>query len=333
MTVSRRAFVGGALVAAGLAAATRARAAGSIIAATFGDPVPTQWAAHDGTLAKASGWDLQWRTFNSGADVIAAMASGDVKIGELGSSPLAIAATQGVDIEMFMIDYVIGTSESLIVRNGTGIKTLADLKGKRVATPVGSTSHFSLMGALQHANVPANDVQIMSMPPNQIAAAWSQDAIDAAFIWPPVQTELLKNGTRLVGADTVASWGFPTFNAWVVNRDFAKANRAGLIGFIRAVNEANAAYLKNPAAWTPASAQVKAIAAATGAAPEQVPDVIQGYQFLPIAEQLQPQWMGGGIAKTLKATADFLKSVNRLDHVLPSYADAVTTAYLKEAVG
>lgn len=331
MTVSRRAFVGGALVSAGLAATSRA--ASPIIAATFGDPIPTQWAAHDGALSKASGWDLQWRTFNSGTDVIAAMASGDIKIGELGSSPLAIAATQDVDIEMFMIDYVIGTSESLIVRDGSGIKTLADLKGKRVATPVGSTSHFSLMGALKHAGIPAQDVQIMSMAPNQIAAAWTQKAIDAAFIWPPVQTEILKTGRRLVGADTVAKWGYPTFNAWVVNRDFAKANRSGLIGFMRAVNRANEAYLKDPAAWTPSSAPVKAIAAATGAAPDQVPEVIKGYQFIPLKEQLAPQWMGGGMAKTIKETADFLHSVNRLDKVLPSYADFVTTEYLKEAAG
>ena len=50
------------------------------------------------------------------------MASGDIKVAELGSSPFAIAATQGVDIQAFMIDYVIGKSESLIVRNGAGIQ-------------------------------------------------------------------------------------------------------------------------------------------------------------------------------------------------------------------
>jgi taurine transport system substrate-binding protein len=330
MRVSRRSFVGGAIASAGLAAT--ARAASPIIVATFGDPTPTQMAAHDNLLSKASGWDLQWRKFDSGTNVIAAMASGDVKIGELGSSPLAIAATQGVDLVMFMIDYVIGTSESLIVRDGAGIKTLADLKGKRVATPVGSTSHFSLMGALAHAKVPANEVQILSMAPNQIAAAWAQKAIDAAFIWPPVQTEILKTGHRLVGADTVAKWGYPTFNAWVVNRQFAEQNKKGLIGFMRAIDAANQSYLKNPAAWTPDSAAVKAIAANTGAAPADIPETIKGYDFIPLKDQLQPQWMGGQMAKSIKQTAEFLKSLNRLNTVLPSYDKFVTTQYIKEAL-
>ncbi len=330
MRVSRRAFVGGAVASAGLAAT--ARAASPIIIATFGDPTPTQMAAHDHLLSKGSGWDLQWRKFGSGTDVIAAMASGDVKIGELGSAPLAIAATQGVDVVMFMIDYVIGTSESLIVRDGAGIKTLADLKGKRVATPIGSTSHFSLMGALQHAHIPSQDVHILNMSPNQIVAAWSQKAIDAAFIWPPAQSEILKTGRRLVGADTVAKWGYPTFNAWVVNRKFAQENTKGLIGFMRSLNAANESYLKDPAAWTADSAPVKAIAANTGASPAQVPEVIKGYEFVPLKEQLQPQWMGGQMAKTIKQTAEFLKSLNRLDTVLPSYDKFVTTQYIKDAL-
>lgn len=70
------------------------------------------------------------------------MASGDVVISELGSSPLAIATSQGVDIQLFMLAQVIGKAESLIVRDGSGIASIEDLKGKRVAVPVGSTAHF-----------------------------------------------------------------------------------------------------------------------------------------------------------------------------------------------
>ena len=153
-------------------AMTAAHAADKVIVATFGDPIPAQMAAHDGKLSAATGWNVEWRKFNSGADVIAAMASGDVNIAELGSSPLAIAATQGVDLQVFMIDYVIGQAESLIVRNGSGIKSLADLKGKVVAVPIGSTSHFSLMGALKHAGIGENDLTILNMSPEQIVAAW-----------------------------------------------------------------------------------------------------------------------------------------------------------------
>ena len=99
----------GGLVASAVAMPA-ALASDNVIIATFGDPTPAQMAAHDGKYAAATGWNVEWRKFKSGTDVIAAMASGDVSVAELGSSPLAIAATQGVNLEVFMIDYVIGKS-------------------------------------------------------------------------------------------------------------------------------------------------------------------------------------------------------------------------------
>lgn len=324
-----KSFLGG-LILSGMMV-TAAHAADKVIIGTFGDPVPVQMAARDGKLAAATGWNIDWRKFASGTDVIAAMASGDVLLAELGSSPFAIGVTQGVDMEAFMLDYVIGTSESLIVRNGTNIKTLADLKGKRVATPIGSTAHFSLMGALKHAGISEKDLTIMGMSPDQITAAWQQGAIDAAFIWPPAQTELLKTGTRLVGADRVAEWGYPTFNVWVVNKKFAAANKDALVAFMKAVDAANLAYLKNKAAWTADSAEIKSIAAQTGADPAAVPVTLEGYTFLPLGEQLKPSWMGGGIAKAVKDTAAFLKSAGRIDRVADDYSSAVNLDYLKAA--
>lgn len=109
-----------------------------------------------------------------------------------------------MDVQMFMVAQVIDTAESLIVRSGAGVTKLTDLKGKRVAVPVGSTAHFLLMGAIKHSGLAEGDVTVISMPPDQIAAAWQQDAIDAAFIWQPVQSELLKKGKLLVGANEVA---------------------------------------------------------------------------------------------------------------------------------
>ncbi len=315
-----------------VASITATQAAEKVLIATYGDPIPAQMAARDGKFKEATGWDVEWRKFAAGTDVIAAMASGDVSVAELGSSPLAIAATQGVDLKVFMIDYVIGKAESLIVRDGSGIATLADLKGKRVAVPIGSTAHFSLMGALKHAGIQDNELTILNMPPDQIVAAWQQSAIDAAFVWPPAQTEILKTGKRLVGADDVAKWGFPTFNVWVVNRKFAESHKESLEAFIRAVDAVNQEYLKDPSAWTADSDPIKAIAAQTGATPDQVVDIIKGYTFLPVAEQLKPEWLGKVIPQTIKETADFLVSAGRLAHSSDDYSSVVDVEYMKNAV-
>ena len=123
--------------------------------------------------------------------------------------------------------------------------------------PVGSTAHFSLVGALKHAGMSDTDATVMSMPPDQIAAAWQQEAIDAAFIWEPVQSEILKTGKRLVGANDTAAWGYPTFDAWVVNKEFAAANKDALVAFMKANDAAIQEYLKDPSAWTADSPQVQ----------------------------------------------------------------------------
>lgn len=296
----------------------------TVVIGHFGNPTPMQVAAAAGEFDAATGWEIEWRKFASGADVIAAMASGDIKLAELGSSPLAIAATQGIDLKMFMIAQVIGKAESLIVRNDAGIAELADLKGKRIAVPVGSTAHFSLMGALDHAGLGANDVSIISMPPDQIAAAWEQSAIDAAFIWQPVQSQILQSGSLLLGADQTAEWGYPTFDGWVANAEFAEAQKDGMIAFARTIDAANQAYLADPAAWTADSEPVKAIAAYTGADPAQVPEILGGYTFLPLADQAGADWLGGGIAEALKSTAAFLKEAGRIDSAGEDYSPFVT---------
>lgn len=303
-----------------------------IVIGHFGNPTPMQVARAEGLFEKATGWDIEWRKFASGAEIIAAMASGDVKVSELGSSPMTIAMSQGVDIQLFMLAIVIGKAESLIARDGSGISSVADLKGKRVAVPIGSTAHFSLMGALQHEKVPVSEVKIMGMAPDQIAAAWEQGAIDATFVWEPAQSRILKTGKRILGADTTAGWGFPTFDGWVANKEFAASHAKEMAAFAKVADDANAAYLAKPEAWTATSPQVLTIAKMTGASPEEVPETMKGYTFVPLAEQLSDKWLGSAPA-TLKSTAEFLKSAGRIEKVADSYAPFVNTSIAKAAIG
>ncbi len=304
--------------------------ADKIIIGHFGNPTPMQLLATSDALKAKTGWDIEWRKFASGTDVIAAMASGDVVLSELGSSPLAIAASQGVDLKLIAFSDIIGKAESLIARNGSGIKSVADLKGKRIAVPIGSTAHFSLMGALQHEGIKTTDVKIIGMKPDQIAASWGQGVIDAAWIWQPVQSEILKSGTLIIGADQVATWGFPTFDGWVVNSKFAQTHKAEVVAFLKEIDAANAKYLANPAAWTANAAEVKKLAAATGAEAAQVPEILEGFTFLPMSQQISATWLGGA-AKTIKGTADFLKGAGRIDNVAADYSKFVDPEFAKAA--
>lgn len=304
-----------------------------VVIGHFGDPAPYKSAIADGRIEKATGWKIEWRIFNSGAEVNAAMAAGGIVISELGSVPLSAGASSGLDYQVISVGKSIATSEALITRNGAGIDKPADLKGKRIAVPVGSTAHFSLMGALKMFGMNEKDVSVVGMSPPEIAAAWSQNAIDAAFVWYPVQAKLRENGKVLTTAADVAKTGFPTFNGWVVNTKFSAANRAGLVNFLKIMNEINGDYTKNKAAWNAESQPIKAIAANVGITPAAAVAALDGATYPDGDLNMSAAWMGGGVATTIKSTADFLKSAGRISTVSDSYTKFVNPEFAKAAHG
>ena len=115
----------------------------------------------DGVFEKATGYKIKWRKFDSGAKVINAMASGDVHISLAGSSPIAAGVSRGLDIELVWIYEDIGSAEALVVRNGSGIMSPQDLKGKKLGVPFVSTTHFHTLFALEQFGIDPKEVRIL----------------------------------------------------------------------------------------------------------------------------------------------------------------------------
>ena len=183
---------------------------------------PSKVPQADGLYEKTIGEKIDWRRFNSGPEVVTAIASGDVQIGNLGSSPLAAAASRNLPIVAFIVSAQINAAEALVVRNGSGIDKPQDLIGKTIATPFVSTSHYSLLGALKHWGLDASKVKVVNLQPAEIAAAWKRGDIDGAFVWSPALGEIRKTGKTLTDAAQVGQWGAPTFEVWVARKDFAE---------------------------------------------------------------------------------------------------------------
>lgn len=282
-----------------------------------------------GAYDAATGATLDWRKFDSGADVIAAIASGALDIGYVGSSPLAAAASKDLPIETFYVVGLIGASEALVARNGAGIESVKDLPGHKVAVPFVSTTHYSLLAALEHEGVDAKKVEILNLRPPEIAAAWARGDIDAAYVWDPALGQIKENGKVILDSAKVAEWGAPTFDAWIVRKDYAKDHPDAVRGFVAETARAYDAYLVDPAGWSAANA--KAVADLTGAKPEEVPALLTGYVFPTLAEQASPAYLGGGTAKAIADASAFLKDQGRVDAVQPDYAPYVTADFVTEA--
>ncbi|MPN18470.1 Taurine-binding periplasmic protein [bioreactor metagenome] len=271
--------------------------------------------------------------FSGGGDVIRAMASGDVQMGELGSSPLTAAASQGQDIKVFWISADIASAEALVARDGSGVTNFKSMEGKRVGVPFVSTAHYQLIAALGKEGVDARKVNIMNMRPPEIAAAWERGDIDGTFVWDPVLAKVKQKGKVIATSGDIATMGYPTFESIVVTSKFANENPEFMVAFVKALNRASAQVRDNLAKWTPDSSEVKAIAKWCKADPKDVPAAMALYKFPSAEEQLTAQWLGGGAAKAMTNTATFLKSQGRIQEVKPDYAAYVTSSYVKQAIG
>ena len=279
---------------------------------------------------QATGWDIQWRNFDSGGDVMMAMASGDVQIGVAGSSPIAAAVSRGVDAQLFWILDNIADAEALVVRNGSGIVAPQDLAGKTLAVPFVSTTHFHALFALEQFGL-TGKVKVINLQPSDIPAAWERGDIDAAFIWDPALGRLKQSGHVLLTSGQLTDWGKATFDGLVVDKQFAAANAPGMQAFTQVLQDSTAGYVKAPKSWTADSPQVINVSKQTGAKPEEVPPVLALYQFPLASEQAGPTWLGGGAAKALAATAEFLKAQKKIPALLPDYSAAINPTFVQNA--
>jgi taurine transport system substrate-binding protein len=314
-----------------LSTATAAQAADkSVVVGYQTDALPFSVAIANGEFAKTTGYKIDFRRFNSGADIFAAMASGDVQVGYVGSSPYAAATSRGLDVKAFYLTSISGTDEALVVRNGSGINSLADLKGKKLAAAPVSTDHYQLLALIKSLGLSEKDVQVLGIPQPEIVAAYNRGDIDGGFVWNPALDELKKNGKVLVTSRDVANKGAPTFSAWVATGAFAKSNPAFLKNFAKVTDKYQKSFLSNKAAWGPTSENAKTLAKFLGGTPEDQAASLKNLNLLTPSVQASSAWLGGGehsgIAHILKDTAIFLKSQGKISEVLPSYAAFVTPA-------
>ena len=290
----------------------------------------------NGDFEKATGYKINWRQFDSGGKIATAMASGDIQIGALGSSPLTSVMSRGVDLQLFGILDEIAEAEALVVRNGSGINKPADLKGKKVGVPFASTTHYHLLYALELWKIDPKSVEILNMQPNQIAAAWVRGDIDAGFAWGPAQARIKESGKVLIDSGELGRKGKITFDGFAVDRKWGEANAEFMARFVKVATDADASYRTNPKAWTPDSAPVKANIKMIGGNGKDVVQEVAGYRYPTRAELISPAWLGGGTksraAKALQDTAEFLKAQGRIDKTHSDYSQFVTTKYVEAAM-
>lgn len=178
-----------------------------------------------GTLEKRlaeQGVGVKWTEFPAGPVLLEGLNVGSIDFGTVGEAPPIFAQAAGANLVYVGNEPPSPASEAIVVPKGSSLRTLADLKGKKIALNKGSNVHYLLLKALEKAGVAYADIQPVFLPPADARAAFERGSVDAWAIWDPFLAAAEKQiGARVLadGKGLVANYQF-----YLASRTYAEKN-------------------------------------------------------------------------------------------------------------
>lgn len=155
-----------------------------------------------GTLDKAlaaQGIAVKWTEFPAGPQLLEGLNVGSIDFGTVGEAPPIFAQAAGAPLVYVGNEPPAPDSEAILVPKDSPVRSVADLKGRKVALNKGSNVHYLLVKLLEQAGVAYRDVNVAYLTPADARAAFERGAIDAWVIWDPFQAAAeLQLGARVL---------------------------------------------------------------------------------------------------------------------------------------
>ena len=150
---------------------------------------------------------ISWLEFPAGPQLLEALSVGSLDFGLTGDSPPVFAQAAGKDLRYVGAEPPKPESSAILVQSDSPLRTLAELKGKRIALQKGSSAHYLLVRALDKAGIAWADIQPVYLAPADARAAFERKSVDAWAIWDPyyaatelsIRPRVLSNGEGLTG--------------------------------------------------------------------------------------------------------------------------------------
>ncbi|KIQ31422.1 ABC transporter substrate-binding protein [Variovorax paradoxus] len=159
-----------------------------------------------GTLEKKLaplGFGVKWVEFPAGPQLLEGLNVGAVDVGYVGEAPPIFAQAAGAKFVYFGYDPAAPRAEAILVTKDSPIKSVADLKGKKVALNKGSNVHYLLVKQLEKNGLKFSDIQPVYLAPADGRAAFESKNVDAWVIWDPFQAAAEKaTGARVLADGT-----------------------------------------------------------------------------------------------------------------------------------
>ncbi|MBP1083915.1 MULTISPECIES: aliphatic sulfonate ABC transporter substrate-binding protein [Bacillus] len=144
------------------------------------------------------GYKVEWSEFNTGASILEALNAGSIDFATAGDTPSVFAASKGMDLKYIAGGPASPSSEGILIKNDSNIKSIKDLKGKRVAYNKASISQYFLNEALEDAGLSMEDVESVYLNPPDASLAFEQGEVDAWVIWDPYLASSESKGNKVL---------------------------------------------------------------------------------------------------------------------------------------
>lgn len=234
--LSRRQFAGLALVAGVAAlAAGQARADAKVVRIGYKKIGAFALLKPTGLLEqrlKPLGLTVSWKEFPAGPQLLEAVNAGAIDFAHTGEAPPIFAQAAGAPILYIGHEPAAPKAEAILVPKDSPLRTVADLKGKKIGLNKGSNVHYLLVKALENAGLAYTDVTINFLSPADGRAAFEKKAIDAWVIWEPFRAAAeIASGARTLadGTGLVSNHEF-----LFTTKDFAAKNPRQVIDTVLA---------------------------------------------------------------------------------------------------
>lgn len=188
--------------------------------------------------------EAKWTEFPAGPPMLEAMNAGAIDFGFTGETPPVIAQAAGTPLVYIAYDASNPQAEAIVVHKDSPMKSVADLKGKKVAFAKGSNTNYLVVKALESTGLKYTDIQPAFLAPADARAAFENRSVDAWAIWDPyLAVAEEKAGARiLVDAAGLA----PNRSYYSAGRPFVESRSDLLKVVVEQVKQADAWIAKNP---------------------------------------------------------------------------------------
>jgi sulfonate transport system substrate-binding protein len=194
---------------------------------------------------KEEGLDVTPQPHGFGKLALQSVIEGKADIATVGDTPIVFAIMGGKKITVLAVIQTSNKNEAIVARQDSGITKPSDLKGKKIGLTLGTTGHFFADSFLLAHGIDINQVKIIDLKPDEMAAALSAGKVDAVSAWNPTLIQL-KNK---LGSKGIMFFGESLYTenfCVVAGQDYVKKNPAAIKKVLRALVKAETFVQQHP---------------------------------------------------------------------------------------